>query len=565
MSDAEAPADSFRRLAWGLTSASTVDGVCKAIAEHGAPVLRATHSNVGIRSPVSGVVNVHYAASLEADLGPEWTERRLDEPTMLTDAIRTGAAIVIDTLDELAERYPSMVALARELGVSRLVAYPVDASETGGSRGAIGFGWPSGAVLPPDHEVTSVVSLCAAALTRAWATDENRRLAAITQALTREAPLGFALLDTQLRYIDVNHHLAEINGVAADAHLGRAIREVVPGLADRAESVFRSVLASGVPEKIEISGTTRADPGVEHVWDEIIVPVKDSSGQIIALAAIVEDITERRRSREELRQLYAREHDVATRLQQGLLPRFLPQPEGYELAVRYVPGSAGLRIGGDWYESLALRDDCHALIVGDVVGHGIEAALTMIQVRYSLTALSHAVSRPDWLLNRLDELVAAEGERYVATLFYGVLEPSEGLLTYSAAGHPPPLAISPDGAVARIDEGRGPPLGITGSSRPVSAIAVDPGATILLCTDGLFERRGEDIEAGLQRLEAACARRIDNLQAFADDLIHSVPDIDHEDDIALMLVRRDPAVPDEPPPETGTDGVRLQHRDGAGT
>lgn len=539
MREQDSPDDPFRRLAWGLTSASTVEEICRAIANLGAPVLGATHSNAAIRSPISGIVNVYYAAGLQSEMDATWTERRLDEPTMLTDAIRTGLSIVVDSLDDLARRYPAMVPYARELGVARLAAYPADAGDTSGPQGAIGFGWPAAASPPPDDEVVSVVSLCAAALTRAWATDENRRLAAITHALTRSAPLGFALLDTGLRYIDINERLAEINGLPVAAHLGRTIEEVLPGVAELAEPAFRTVLATGEPQRVEISGSTWADPDLDHIWDEMIVPVEGQRGEIIALAVIVEDITERRRSREELRRLYAREHDVATRLQQGLLPRWLPHPQGYDLAVRYIAGSAGLRIGGDWYETVALRGDRHALIVGDVVGHGIEAALTMIEVRHSLAALSHAIDRPGDLLERLDDFVTHDGERFIATLFYGQLEPADGRLTYTAAGHPPPLVISAEGNVTRVDEGRGPPLGLGGRPRPQSSIILERGDTLLLCTDGLFERRGEDIETGLRRLEEACARPVDNLQAFADHVIDAVADIDH-DDIAMMLVRRNP-------------------------
>lgn len=530
--------DSYRRLAWGLASAHTLDDVCQVVAAMAAPAIGATVSDVAVRTPIGRIIHVWYPSSFDAGIPSRWSERDMDEATPLTDAIRNGHTVIVDDLEALRARYPAMLDIAEHAGADRFAAYPFGSDDPGGARGAIGFGWQADLVPAHDDQITSVVALCGAALTRAWATDENRRLTAITRALTRDSPLGFALLDSRLRYLDVNERLAETNGRTVSEHLGRTIREVVPDLADDAEPRFRAVFDTGEPQKLEISGTTPAQADDDRVWEEMIVPVRDDSGNVIAVAVTVEDVTERRRSREELRRLYRHEHSIAVRLQQGLLPRRVARPEGYDLAVRYVPGSAGLRIGGDWYETVRLGDDQHAFVIGDVVGHGIDAAIAMIEVRHSLAALSHAISTPDRVLDGLDEVVTQDEERFVATLVYGLLSPPDGRLLFSVAGHPPPLIISADGSTSRLDDGRGPPLGISGSPRPLANVTLARGDTLVLYTDGLIERRGEDLEMGLERLVQVAATPIEGLESFADYLIESMADPDHEDDIALMLVHR---------------------------
>jgi len=302
---------------------------------------------------------------------------------------------------------------------------------------------------------------------------------------------------------------------------------------------MRHVVATGRPtDKLEIHGAAPGDPDEPAIWESAFIPVPDRDGNVIGVAAIVEDITERRRTREELERLYDREREVANRLQQGMLPSHLPVPDGYELATRYVAGTGGLRIGGDWYDLIELGPDRYGLVIGDVVGHGLDAALTMTTIHHALAGLCHAIAKPGPLLDRLDEFLTHDGDQLVATLFYGLLEPSTGRLTFSSAGHPPALLVTGAGATTTLTAGRGVPLGITGAPRHDAATMLAPGDTLLLYTDGIFERRGEPFNVGLERLVQAASRHFDDLNDLAGSILEEVPDARHSDDIALMALRR---------------------------
>jgi PAS domain S-box-containing protein len=231
--------------------------------------------------------------------------------------------------------------------------------------------------------------------------------------------------------------------------------------------------------------------------------------------------------------------EMAETLQRSLLPARLPEVDGLAVVTRYLPAVRGTAAGGDWYDLHQLADGQVALAVGDIVGDGAPAAAVMGQLRSSLGALLLAGHPPAEALTLLDRIADDVPGSAVSTVACLRLDPGTGELTYSRAGHLPPLLIGADGAACWLDGARGSVLGLANRApRPEARTTLPAGTTLLLFTDGLIERRGDDLDAGLSRLAtAATARRDAPLDALVDGLIAVLVDGGAADDIAVVGVR----------------------------
>ena len=240
--------------------------------------------------------------------------------------------------------------------------------------------------------------------------------------------------------------------------------------------------------------------------------------------------------------LYERERDVSHALQLGLLGGALPTFEHVVVASAYRPGSASLEVGGDWYDAFPLENGAIALVVGDVVGHGLEAAVAMGQLRGAVSALAQW-SSPALLLERLDAFVETVPSAATATLAYVDLDPTTGAVRYACAGHPPPLVVSPDGRTRFLWDGRSAPLGsILGQERAGAEDRLAEGETIVLYTDGLVERRTAGIDEGLQRLAEAARRQPPGDPRLADEICDAlVGGETQEDDVCVLTLCRIPS------------------------
>jgi len=240
--------------------------------------------------------------------------------------------------------------------------------------------------------------------------------------------------------------------------------------------------------------------------------------------------------------LYERERDVSHTLQLGLLGGALPTFEHVVVASAYRPGSAALEVGGDWYDAFPLENGAIALVVGDVVGHGLEAAVAMGQLRGAVSALARS-SSPALLLERLDAFVETVPSAATATLAYVALDPTTGAVRYACAGHPPPLVLSPDGRTRFLWDGRSAPLGsILGQERAGAEDRLDEGETLVLYTDGLVERRTAGIDEGLERLAEAARRRPLGDPRLADEICDAlVGGETQEDDVCVLTLCRIPS------------------------
>ncbi|MGW5402283.1 SpoIIE family protein phosphatase [Streptomyces sp. NPDC003952] len=284
---------------------------------------------------------------------------------------------------------------------------------------------------------------------------------------------------------------------------------------------------------------------------------------LTALAGLIAQALERARR-------YDSEAALARGLQAGLLPHRLPVRENVVTVGRYLPGTAGMDVGGDWYDVIEAGGGRLALIIGDVQGHGVAAAATMGQLRSAVRAFALSGNEPDQVMRGTNELLIDLDPGQFASCCYVLLDPASGLALAVRAGHPQPLLRHPGGRTEVLDLAGGMVLGVdAGAEYPVTRLRIEPGAVLALYTDGLVESPGTDIDVGVERLRAALADAGPApLTETADRLVaeagHST---NRPDDIALLLASRtsapEVAAPDRAAPHGARgagDGPRAEPR-----
>ncbi|MFE1921293.1 SpoIIE family protein phosphatase [Streptomyces asoensis] len=244
---------------------------------------------------------------------------------------------------------------------------------------------------------------------------------------------------------------------------------------------------------------------------------------------------------------YTRERTTALTLQSSLLPQRLPQRLAVEVASRYLPASAQSGVGGDWFDVIPLSGARVALVVGDVVGHGIQASAAMGRLRTAVRTLADVDLPPDELLTHLDDLVnrlSAEADDLSgsfadigATCLYAVHDPVSGRCCLARAGHPPPVLLTPGGEPRILDLPAGPPLGLGGLPFESAEIELPEGSLLALYTDGLVEGHGQDIDQGIDVLLSALARAGPSLDDTCDTVLRALLPERPDDDVALLLAR----------------------------
>ncbi|MFF9473713.1 SpoIIE family protein phosphatase [Streptomyces roseolus] len=336
--------------------------------------------------------------------------------------------------------------------------------------------------------------------------------------------------------------LHPFDGVALDAHVpgvdvltsGRAmffesmqaLRRAYPRLPLDAETgarAFLPLIASGRPVGSCILGFDRPrDFGPEE------------RAVLTALAGLIAQALERA-------QRYDSEAAVARGLQDALLPHRLPVREGLETVGRYLPGTQGMDVGGDWYDVVETAGGELALVIGDVQGHGVAAAATMGQLRSAVRAFALSGLPPQEVVRGTNRLLIDLDPGQFASACYVLLDARTGDVQAVRAGHPQPLLRRPDGTTEPLDIAGGVVLGVDGrASYPVTRTRLEEGAVLALFTDGLVERPGADIDEGVERLRRTLASTGSlPLPEAADRLMHeAVRSSDRPDDIALLLASR---------------------------
>jgi len=239
-------------------------------------------------------------------------------------------------------------------------------------------------------------------------------------------------------------------------------------------------------------------------------------------------------------QRFAHGRQLVETLQRSLLPDRLPHHPRLELAARYLPSGLAPQIGGDWYDALELDRDRTAVMIGDVVGHGVRAATTMSELRNALRAFAVEGHSPGEALHQLDRVVHATfGPGMIATVLFLIIDASKGVVSLSRAGHPPPALRTAAGEIRFLETGNTLPLGIDDRVPAEEAeYRVAPGDTLLLFTDGLVERRRESINTGLDRLRDAFTNAPADVEGLCDFVLErTVSEQTSHDDVAVLAVR----------------------------
>ncbi|MEU8515732.1 SpoIIE family protein phosphatase [Kitasatospora sp. NPDC048722] len=399
------------------------------------------------------------------------------------------------------------------------------------------------------------------------------------RAVFRALPGMVALLTPDLLYADANDDFVSLSGRTREQLIGRYLFDVFPDNpndpaatgARNLETSLHRVLASGerdtmALQRYDVESTTRPGEWEERYWSPVNAPVLDGDGRTVLLVHRVEEITqlirahglpEGNRARvleaelytrarelqevnERLREAHAHEREVALALQEAMLPA--PRPlERHHAAVRYRPAVGALNVCGDWYDLVELPGDRVAVAVGDVVGHGLVAAGVMGQLRSALSAASRVATGPAQALEVLGLYARSVEGAESTTAATAFIDSGAHTITYSSAGHPPPALLRGDGTVEFLDKATDPPLGARPEhqTRPEAVTRFAEGDTLTFYTDGLVERRREDIDTGLDRLaHVLTTHRSADPDTLADTVLTElIPPGGATDDTALVVIR----------------------------
>ncbi|GHA73823.1 histidine kinase [Streptomyces tendae] len=350
----------------------------------------------------------------------------------------------------------------------------------------------------------------------------------------------------QIRYVETSPQ-------GRTLHSGRAVLEPrlgqAPGWQAQDHARSAQVVEYGIHSLITVplrAGTLVL--GVVSFWRSVKPEPFDEDElalgeELVARAAVSIDNARR----------YTREHSMAVTLQRSLLPRRLPEQNALDVAYRYLPAQAG--VGGDWFDVLPLPGARVALVVGDVVGHGLHAAATMGRLRTAVHNFTALDLPPDELLGLLDELVGRIDQDEAAddstapvtgaTCLYAIYDPVAGSCVIARAGHPPPALIRPDGTVEFPEVPAGPPLGLGGLPFETTELRLAEGSRLVLYTDGLVEDRAHDIDVGLEELRRALETAGETPEETCRTVLDArLPDRPG-DDIALLVARTRVLGPDQ--------------------
>ncbi|MFF7203759.1 MULTISPECIES: ATP-binding SpoIIE family protein phosphatase [unclassified Streptomyces] len=333
------------------------------------------------------------------------------------------------------------------------------------------------------------------------------------------------------------HRIAYVNDAYAAAFgprpAGATAAGACPELAELGLfPLMDQVLRSGKPRTVK---SRKVRGGGSYTATCLPVDSPDEGGGVLVFAA---DVTDHAEAAERLRASERRHRETAVTLQRSLLPQELEQPDDLRIAADYRPGGTDAAVGGDWYDVITLGAGRTALVIGDVMGRGVRAAAVMGQLRTAVRAYARLDLPPHEVLQLLDGLAAEIDASQIATCVYAVHDPNEGRLVYASAGHLPILVRDEDGSVRRAEDPTGPPLGTGGWIHTSGTIALPPGSSAVLYTDGLVERRGEDIDEGVAALERALSGATGTPQVVCDRLIRSLGvTAEHDDDVAVLVVQ----------------------------
>lgn len=513
---------------------------------------------VHVRSPDG--IDVMAAATVTQEDVERLPPLRIGGASLAAATLEAATTLEVASAAELETRFPESATLRRRLGVEAVLSVPLRATDRR-VIGVLAVGSPPGQPFTQGRRqvILGVAEQCGLALDRAQlqaeavrAAEETSFLATLAESLERETGArarAHRLVEslTQERTTFAAVHLLDEEGLPGSVVKGGTMP---PELED--EDAWLEAVESAITSGREATPGGKGDAATPL----LVLPLRARGHRLGALTirmatgpdrrpviepAFAREIASRGALAIDNALLYEREREVSHTLQLGLLGAGLPSFDGVVVSAAYRPGTATLEVGGDWYDAFRLESGELALVVGDVVGHGLEAAVAMGQLRGAVSALAQAAG-PAELLERLDAFVETVPSAATATLAYVALDPGSGRVCYACAGHPPPLVVSPDGRARFLWDGRSAPLGsMLGDARSEAVARLEEGETLVLYTDGLVERRSASIDAGLERLAEAARLRAMGAPALADDLSDTLLDgRSQDDDVCVLTIHRIP-------------------------
>ncbi|MCY7301468.1 MAG: SpoIIE family protein phosphatase [Thermoleophilia bacterium] len=527
-----------------LAAAVTPADVGAAIVRQGVAALGARAGAVYALSEDGESVELLASEGYPAEVTTPWATIAVDIESPITDAVRTREMIVCGSLDEIVARYPWFDETEDSFVAAPLVA-------AGRAIGAVFIG-----SLGNREDTLADLSLMVSLARQAAQALDRAQLFEREQASAnrlRKLQLVTAALSKAVTAADVSQACLEHAAAGIGAEEGLVV------LPREGSSLFSLdvVAAIGALQPKDEIPAGAAGPIAECVSGGQLISTADgwialplADGALALRSPSVRPIATPDRewlttlSSQSAQALdragrYETERSIAETLQRSVLPERLPSLHGVKLAARYLPGTVGMDVGGDWYDVIHLSDGRMGLVIGDVVGKGVRAAAMMGQLRNALRAFAFEYTDPYEVVSRLGKFVDEMVEVPFATLVYLVVDPRRRGARYVVAGHPPPLVRASDGTTTFLDGGRTLPIGVDASlGFAAGDVQFDAGSTVVLYTDGLVERRGLPLDEGLQLLAASAAVSNDDPEEFVDALIASLAG-DHErpDDVAVLAVR----------------------------
>ncbi|WP_405486374.1 SpoIIE family protein phosphatase [Streptomyces sp. NBC_00096] len=402
-----------------------------------------------------------------------------------------------------------------------------------------------------------------------------------------QSPCLLAIFDAELRLVRANAGMKHALSLTEGEMRGLRLPEIAPGpVSDAAERGMRLALETGETQYVAgFVGPTGTGAGADadkgagtgtatgDGWTTSLAPLRDGDGRVRAVylaahgkaaaagerpPALTPDLADARvaatpdgarpvqEPAEAAVPRAAREHTSTMTLQRSLLPHTLPSHSALDIASRYLPAGGEAGVGGDWFDVIPLSGARVALVVGDVVGHGMRASATMGRLRTAVRTLADVDLPPDELLTHLDDLIIhlgadeTEGETgggIGTTCLYVVYDPVTRRCTAARAGHPPPAVVSPEGSAYLLDVPAGPPLGLGGLPFETIEVELAEGSVLALYTDGLLQARDHDIDEALDSMLAALVRPSSTLETACDRVLTALLTHPPDDDVALLIAR----------------------------
>ena len=364
--------------------------------------------------------------------------------------------------------------------------------------------------------------------------------ALLFQAVIDSTPDAIFAKDLDGRYLVANRQAAfNMTGDADVEMVGRTDEDLVgPETASWIRQNDRRVIEADREERIE---EVLDLPDGPHTFVTSKAPFRNTDGAPAGLVGVARDITEWTRLVAQQQRLHDLEHRLATTVQEAVLGRSELDDERIAVCARYQPAVDDIAVGGDWHDVVALPNGTIGLMVGDAVGHGIEAVVVMGQLRSALLGLALAGLGPGEALTALDGFAATLPGAASATCLFVLVDPARESMQFSCAGHMPPLLLTPDGdAPVLLDGSQEVPLATTVQPRRRLTTVCDlpVGSTLFLYTDGLVERRGESLDVGLDRLASAITHARDaTVDALCDHVVATLAQERQRDDLAVVCAR----------------------------